>query len=43
MKTFDTSVWLSATGMLLGSQADMDDVVRAVEKIHKNSAKLRTG
>ena len=42
MKTFDTSVWLSTTGMLLGSRADMDDVVRAVEKIHKNSARLKT-
>lgn len=41
MKTFDTSVWLSTTGMLLGSRGDMDDVVRAVEKIHKNSAKLK--
>jgi len=42
LKTFDTSVWLSSTGMLLGSKADMDDVVRAVEKIHKNSARLRS-
>lgn len=41
MQTFDTSVWLSTTGMLLGSKAEMDDVVRAVEKIHKNSAKLK--
>jgi perosamine synthetase len=41
MKTFDTSVWISSTGMLLGSKADMDDVGRAVEKIHKNSAKLK--
>lgn len=42
MRTFDTSVWLSTTGMLLGSKADMDDVARAVEKIHKNSARLRS-
>lgn len=42
MKTFDTSVWISSTGMLLGSKADMDDVARAVEKIHRNSAKLKT-
>jgi dTDP-4-amino-4,6-dideoxygalactose transaminase len=41
MQTFDTSVWLNTTGMLLGTQADMDDVVRAVEKVHKNSAKLK--
>jgi dTDP-4-amino-4,6-dideoxygalactose transaminase len=41
MKTFDTSIWLSTTGMLLGSKADMDDVAYAVEKIHKNSAKLK--
>ena len=41
MKTFDTSVWLSGTSMLLGSRSDMDDVVRAVEKIRQNSAKLR--
>ncbi len=42
MKTFDTSVWLSTTGMLLGSKSDMDDVAHAVEKIHKNSKKLKT-
>ncbi len=42
MKTFDTSVWLSTTGMLLGSKADMDDVVRAVEKIQKNAAQLKS-
>lgn len=41
MKTFDTSVWLSSTGMLLGTKPDMDDVARAVEKIHRNSAKLK--
>lgn len=41
MKTFDTSVWLSSTGMLLGTKPDMDDVARAVEKIHQNSAKLK--
>mgnify|MGYP006967049766 CR=1 FL=1 len=41
MQTFDTSVWLNTPGMLLGTQADMDDVLRAVEKIHKNSAKLK--
>jgi perosamine synthetase len=42
MQTFDTSVWLSTTGMLLGSKSDMDDVLHAVEKVHKNSAKLAT-
>lgn len=42
MKTFDTSVWLSTTGMLLGSKSDMDDVVRAVEKVRKYSAQLKT-
>jgi len=41
MKTFDTSVWLSSTGMLLGTKPDMDDVARAVEKSHQNSAKLK--
>lgn len=41
MKTFDTSVWLSSTGMLLGTKPDMDDVARAVEKIHQNSARLK--
>ncbi|HOC54837.1 MAG TPA: DegT/DnrJ/EryC1/StrS family aminotransferase [Verrucomicrobiota bacterium] len=41
MKTFDTSVWLSTTGMLLGSKADMDDVVRAIEKIQKHASKLK--
>ncbi len=41
MKTFETSVWLSTTGMLLGSKADMDNVARAVEKIHRHSAKLK--
>ncbi len=42
MQTFDTSVWLSTTGMLLGSKADMDDVVRAVEKVRKHASKLKT-
>ncbi len=41
MQTFDTSVWLSTTGMLLGSKADMDDVVRAIEKIQKHASKLK--
>lgn len=41
MKTFDASVWLSTTGMLLGSKADMDDVVRAIEKIQKHASKLK--
>jgi dTDP-4-amino-4,6-dideoxygalactose transaminase len=41
IKTFQTSVWLSTQGMLLGSKSDMDDVVRAFEKVSKNSSKLR--
>ncbi len=42
MQTFDTSVWINSAGMLLGDRAGMDNVVRAVEKIHKHSAKLKT-
>ncbi len=41
IKTFHTSVWLSSQGILLGSKADMDDIVRAVEKIQKNADKLK--
>lgn len=42
IKTFETSIWLSSQGILLGSKSDMDDVVRAVEKIQKNSDKLKS-
>ena len=41
IKTFQTSVWLSTGGMLLGSKSDMDDVALAVEKVRKFSDKLR--
>ncbi|MFA6563747.1 MAG: DegT/DnrJ/EryC1/StrS family aminotransferase [Verrucomicrobiia bacterium] len=41
IKTFHTSVWLSSQGILLGSKSDMDDIVRAVEKIQKNAEKLK--
>jgi len=41
IKTFQTSVWISSQGILLGSRSDMDDIVRAVEKIHKNADKLK--
>lgn len=41
IKTFQTSVWLSSQGILLGSQTDMDDIARAVEKIHRNAEPLK--
>jgi hypothetical protein len=41
IKTFHTSVWLSSQGILLGSKSDMDDIVRAVEKVQKNAEKLK--
>jgi len=41
LQTFDTAIWIWNTGMLLGSKADMDDVVNAVDKIHNNVAKIK--
>lgn len=41
IKTFQTSVWISSQGILLGSQSDMDDIVRAVEKVQKNAEQLK--
>lgn len=35
----ETGVWISQS-MLLGTQSDMDDIYNAIEKIHKNSAKI---
>lgn len=40
-KTFQTSVWLSSQGILLGSQSDMDDIVRAVAKVQKHAEQLK--
>lgn len=34
-----TGVWLSQS-MLLGTQSDMDDIFKAIEKLHANSAKI---
>jgi dTDP-4-amino-4,6-dideoxygalactose transaminase len=41
IKTFQTSIWLSSQGILLGSQSDMNDVVRAVEKVQQNAEQLK--
>lgn len=41
IKTYQTSVWINSQGLLLGTKSDMDDVVRGVEKVQKNSAKLK--
>jgi dTDP-4-amino-4,6-dideoxygalactose transaminase len=37
----EEAVWFSQN-MLLGSRADMDDIVMAIEKVHKNATKLNT-
>jgi dTDP-4-amino-4,6-dideoxygalactose transaminase len=36
----ETGIWLSQN-MLLGSHADMDDIYRAIEKIHAGSGKIK--
>jgi len=41
IRTFNSAIWMSASGMMLGSKADMDDIVNAIDKIHNNVAKLR--
>jgi hypothetical protein len=42
LKTFDSAIWLWNPALMLGSKADMDDVVNAVDKIHNNVAKIKT-
>ena len=41
IKTFESAIWLWHPGALLGSKADMDDIVNAVDKIHNNAAKIK--
>jgi len=41
IRTFESAIWFWNTGALLGSKADMDDIVNAVDKIHHNAAKIR--
>ncbi len=41
IKTFQTSVWISSQGILLGTKSDMDDIIRAVEKVQKNAGELK--
>jgi len=41
MKTFDSALWMWQGGLMLGSKADMDDIVNAVDKIHNNVAKIK--
>jgi perosamine synthetase len=36
------AVWLSQN-MLLGTNSDMDDIYNAIEKVHKNSARIKAG
>jgi len=38
----ETGVWMSQN-LLLGTQSDMDDIYKALEKIHANSAKIKAG
>ncbi|MBI5691428.1 MAG: DegT/DnrJ/EryC1/StrS family aminotransferase [Verrucomicrobia bacterium] len=40
IQTFQTSVWLNSTPMLLGSRQDMADIVDAVVKIQRNADKI---
>lgn len=40
IETFQTSVWLNSTSMLLGSKQDMADIVDAVWKIHRHAERI---
>jgi len=42
IKTFGNAVWLWDPALMLGSQADMDGIVNAVDKIHNNAAKIKS-
>jgi dTDP-4-amino-4,6-dideoxygalactose transaminase len=41
IKTYNSSLWMWNGGVMLGTKADMDDIVNAVDKIHNNLAKLK--
>lgn len=41
IETFKSSVWLSSTGMFLGTRRDMEDIVAAITKIHSHADRLR--
>ncbi len=41
IKTYDSALWIWNGGLMIGSKADMDDVINAVDKIHNNIAKLK--
>jgi len=41
IKTFETAIWIWHGGLMLGSKADMDNIVNAVDKIHNNVAKIK--
>jgi len=38
-KMCEEAIWLGQN-MLLGTKADIDDIVNAIEKVHKNADKL---
>ena len=41
IETFNSAIWIWHGGLMLGTKSDMDDIVNAVDKIHKNVAKLK--
>ncbi|MCL2710900.1 MAG: hypothetical protein FWE95_08470 [Planctomycetaceae bacterium] len=41
IQTFESAIWIWDPALLLGSQADMDSIVNAVDKIHNNAAKIK--
>jgi len=42
IKTFDSAIWIWHGGLMLGSKADMDNIINAVDKIHNNAAKINS-
>jgi dTDP-4-amino-4,6-dideoxygalactose transaminase len=42
IKTFNSALWIGSQGLMLGSKADMDDIVNAVDKIHNNVEKIKS-
>jgi len=42
IKTFNSAIWIWNGGLLLGSRADMDNIINAVDKIHNNAAKIKS-
>lgn len=41
IQTFETSIWISSSGMFLGTKDDMNDIALALDKIYKNAEKIK--